>query len=480
MADLYSKEAERGLIGSIILDHQRVMDLCLRLGVTPDAFYVAECRTIFETMLSLNGEAAAIDLVTVVARLTDAGVLEKIGGVGAIEKIVDGTPTAAHAEHYADIVLQKHMARSLVTVAEALRAAALDGTTDPHYTRAEYETKLSDLQSHSIAHHETLAETVDNGVRIWEQATMGVSPGLQTGVQYIDENFGGLMPGCLFVVSGPPGSAKSTLMRCIIESIGKTGRKVALCTTEQTREQMVQAMIAAEADQSVSRMNALGGCPAALPSIRAAADVVKTWPIEIMDDIPTRSQLISWAHKQIAEGARVIALDFLQDVESDSSDEEWSDERRVTQIIKACRRCAKRTGVPWIVLASQNYAGTMRYSGQIESDAWVWLQLAKADDHDPMHNPAYRVEIRKARFNPNAMPFFLYWHHGRLLSKDAWDAMRAAIAQQQMSADLLSADPAAPAPAQVATEQAHPGSLVQSEPAPAPAPEPDPEGELLF
>ncbi|MBR4894762.1 MAG: hypothetical protein IKZ36_06145, partial [Kiritimatiellae bacterium] len=59
-------EAERAVLGSILLDttgrgDERIMDLCLTSGITPETFYDPRNKTIFSTMLLLNRLGKPLD-----------------------------------------------------------------------------------------------------------------------------------------------------------------------------------------------------------------------------------------------------------------------------------------------------------------------------------------------------------------------------------------------------------------------------------
>ena len=57
----HSAEAERGVLGSILLDAEtgedtRVLDLCLTHGIEPESFFDPRHRIIFETLLEMSRE----------------------------------------------------------------------------------------------------------------------------------------------------------------------------------------------------------------------------------------------------------------------------------------------------------------------------------------------------------------------------------------------------------------------------------------
>ena len=129
----HSAEAERGIIGSILLDTQfgedaRVLDLCQAHGLTPDSFYEPRNRILYETFREMSGASAPIDAVTLTDRLRATGRLDQVGGIAAIQALVDNTPTSAHAEYYIDIVRQKHLLRTMIQRARETEEKCFDET----------------------------------------------------------------------------------------------------------------------------------------------------------------------------------------------------------------------------------------------------------------------------------------------------------------------------------------------------------------
>ena len=116
----HSAEAERGVLGSALLDvgnDSRVLDLCTESGITPEAFFVYANRLLFETLVEMSRAAATIDPLTLNERLRTLNRLDEVGGTAYIQSLIDETPTAAHAEYYINIVRQKHLLRSVIDCA---------------------------------------------------------------------------------------------------------------------------------------------------------------------------------------------------------------------------------------------------------------------------------------------------------------------------------------------------------------------------
>ena len=121
----YSEEAERGVLGSIMLDAARVLPLGAAAGLTADWFYVPAHQVVFAAVAALRPDW--IDLLTTGDELKARGTLEKIGGHAFLERLIDATPTATHAEYYLRIVAEQYRRRQIISAAQqALADAASD------------------------------------------------------------------------------------------------------------------------------------------------------------------------------------------------------------------------------------------------------------------------------------------------------------------------------------------------------------------
>ena len=100
----HSFEAEVGVLGAILLDGGTVMGMCIEKQIEPESFYDPMNRIIFEIMLDQYNATRPLDILTVGECLKVTGILDRIGGPTALNRIVDATPTSAHAEYYMDIV----------------------------------------------------------------------------------------------------------------------------------------------------------------------------------------------------------------------------------------------------------------------------------------------------------------------------------------------------------------------------------------
>ena len=118
----YSIEAERSVIGGLMLDAQ-AWDKVAEL-VMADDFYRPEHRAIFSVVARLADDSEPIDVVTISERLDKRGELEDIGGVSYLIEIADATPSASNIASYAEIVRERSLLRRLITTTNDISSRA--------------------------------------------------------------------------------------------------------------------------------------------------------------------------------------------------------------------------------------------------------------------------------------------------------------------------------------------------------------------
>ena len=124
----YNAEAERAILGSVLLDN-RAVHTATQI-VTSGDFFGEDNRLIFEAMTGLSERSEAIDTVTLRAELERRDVLERAGGPAYVSSLIDGVPVAVNVEQYARTVREKARLRHIARHANALYVAATNGAQD--------------------------------------------------------------------------------------------------------------------------------------------------------------------------------------------------------------------------------------------------------------------------------------------------------------------------------------------------------------
>lgn len=133
-----SPDAERALLGSILLLPDEVMRLCAAKGVTASQFHIPAHALIYETVEEMWREGdTGVDLVTLTQKLIDRGQLIQLGeteghGAAFIAELYGFIGTAANAGYYIEIVLEKATLRAIILAGTEAAARAYDEQENVH------------------------------------------------------------------------------------------------------------------------------------------------------------------------------------------------------------------------------------------------------------------------------------------------------------------------------------------------------------
>ena len=121
-------DAEQALLGSMLLDAGVADSVIAR--ITEDAFYSEPHRMVFKAIQAVRVQGGAVDIVTIMEALRQAGTLELVGGATYISVLGNSVPNVEHWEDHLKIVQEKATFRALK--AEALRLQELADAGDIH------------------------------------------------------------------------------------------------------------------------------------------------------------------------------------------------------------------------------------------------------------------------------------------------------------------------------------------------------------
>ena len=92
-----SPDAEKGLIGSILLSPRDVLGDCVEGGITGEHFHIPAHAVIYNVLLDLWNANQAIDFITLTQILKDRNKLDEAGGAALVTELFTFVPTAANA-----------------------------------------------------------------------------------------------------------------------------------------------------------------------------------------------------------------------------------------------------------------------------------------------------------------------------------------------------------------------------------------------
>ena len=407
----HNLEAERALLGSIILDNGA---LNLAVGtVGRDDFFSDSHRAIFSKMLELSEKSHLIDLVTLAEELSKEGLLEKLGGAAYLATLTDGVPVGNYSlvGEYCRIVKEKSLLRRLINASNNVIARCFEGVDEPEVLIDLAQSELFEIAGEKVRSgffrpHEivkssfgTLDALADRGQRI---------TGVETGFEELDSMLSGLQPSELIVLAARPSLGKTALALNIAAHAAQKGRVVGVFSMEMSKESLLMRLLCSEARIDSHKLRTGFASQQDWEKMAKALGRLAEAPLFI-EDTPALSvlQIRAKARRLKAErGLDLLVVDYLQLATGHGRFENRTQE--VSFISRSLKGIAKELNIPVLALSQlsrapeQHGAGRpelwhLRESGSIEQDADVVIFIyreRRRDDEEDGQDPRAGVETK--------------------------------------------------------------------------------------
>ncbi|MDE2099034.1 MAG: hypothetical protein KGL39_17400 [Patescibacteria group bacterium] len=407
------ERAEAATLGSLLLEPSNVP--IVGAIIEPRDFRTEPHRAIFGALTEMAAAGEGIGFDTVAARLEKRGKLDAAGGIAYLMRLLNETPTAAHAEDRAREVKRASEARKHSALAIKWAAKAKSADYDPDANAGEL---VRILTAHSEARKmRTIADVM------LETMTDADSPHppIRTGIMGLDALFAGLDRGMVAVVLAKPGVGKTALGMQLVTSEARGGAYCQIFSAEMAGTSLGyrwlahatgvdrqwiwangQARNVSEDDEL--RWKAISSATESYSTIGPRLMIDDTSQISI-DLLVMRAHLADRLARQHQAdhgieqtGLDTILVDYLQLLRGsqDAKDGETR-EMQVTAASQALVALAKSLDCRIVLIASLSNSGTTRYSGGVDYDVDIRVTLDPADDGDPEHLIA---RVTKSRDGP--------------------------------------------------------------------------------
>lgn len=395
----YSEEAERAVLGSVLTDAERVIDLCLEKQLRPDAFFVRGHQLLFERIVDMNAVGRPIDLLTIGESLKTSDQLTQVGGYDYLEQLVDSTPTSAHAEYYIDIVHEKFLRRQVIDRARSCIDSCYDPEKDASLVLNEAEQsffQISEKRSdNDQPWHDTLHGVLEDAMHVFASGQPAM--GTPSGYKNIDAILNGFHPTDIIILAARPSMGKTSLAMNICENIAlgclETGAKscdpkpVGIFSLEMGREQLAKRMLFCNAKVPMDRLAEGYASNEQIEDLKQARDRLAAAPIYIDDtagldvvDLRSRARRMKRRYD-----IQFIMIDYLQLLNYNKFSKDGR-QRETSAISGALKGMAKELNLPVLCLSQLSRANEqraeqtprmsdLRDSGAIEQDADIIAML---------------------------------------------------------------------------------------------------------
>ena len=381
---------EKSLLSSMLQDPQDFIGLAIEEKLTPEHFYLPAHSTLFGFLIELFETGLEVELVSLVQRLLDRGLLGRVGGPSTLTDLYTYAPSPGHFRHHLQHVKDKFVLRAIIQNSNEAIAQAYEAPEEVAALLDSVESSIMSIRDGAETTREiTNKQGVLNVVSEIEQIIRGdrAQMGISTGFEQLDGMTSGLQRGEMFVVAARPSMGKTSFMMNIVENVCvDQGKPSMVFSCEMSAHQLRQRLVFARARFAKSSL-----IPGQIPNkgdlqrIQRASLEIGEAPLFIDDTQGiTINELRAKARRRHrTSGLALIAIDYLQLMRSRTKQAANSREREIAEISAGVKGLAKELGIPIIILAQLNRGpesrsgksmgkprmADLRESGSIEQDA---------------------------------------------------------------------------------------------------------------
>lgn len=433
-----SGEAETSVLGACLIEPAAVPDAAEVLA--PEDFYHDAHRHIFRAICALWEAGEAVDPITVISRLRDAGYMAQCGGASYLMGLLQAVPTAANRAYHIRIVRDKAVLRRVI---EGCRATILDavedGVREPAVVIEAGERRLQEAEGRARAggFQPAKASLWKAMEQIEKEGTAkdGVT-GFPTGLPRLDQVTAGLQRGDLTVVAARPAMGKTALCLQIAAHIADvTGEVVAVESLEMSDGQLAKRVLASRAAVDLLKIRKGEVTREEYERLARASTWYSALPLMIDDQMTATLSAVRAKARRLrsARGLAVLMVDYLQLMEAEGR----SRVEQVSRISRGLKQMARELEVHVLAISQLSRGpenrhrprpmlSDLRESGSIEQDAdnvlLLWRPEYYFDDKTPDKQQAEyggkgELIIAKQRNGP-ASHFWLGWEKATTTFRD--------------------------------------------------------------
>jgi replicative DNA helicase len=386
----HSDEAERAVLGGILLDAESIIKIKPMIDV--DDFYAAAHQRIYAAMLDVYEGGQSIDLVTLHACIEDKGERDKVGGPSYLSKIQDDTPSAANIESYARIVSEKALSRRIIAEAQKVITAA----NDPTVKADDIPTRLAIESNHKIEinHVSGITKKLNSNIAAGY-------PGLYPCYDILARTIRKVSPGHLWIVGAWTSTGKSAFLVdfiCRMYRATTQNPGIAIFSTEMSCEQYLIRCLSNETALPPWRITENVLKPEQAKQLIKAQSFYAGRNLYLYDTLYKIGDIERTARMlKEQKGLQIMAIDYLQNLWGEGSIYE-----RMSRLAPILQYLAKDLQVTVIALSqvSNQHArgetgGLINYkgAGEIAASADLGIELQR----DTASKEMMKIMVKKNR-----------------------------------------------------------------------------------
>jgi len=380
---------EEALLGCMMLERNATETVATEL--TAEMFYKTEHGIIYKAIKMLFDSGTPIDLLSVTAQLRKSKELEIVGGSYYLATLTNKVVSSANIEYYARIVIEKHIGRKLIEVANSILTEAYDESNDVLELLSKYDNSLKNIFTVNSASVKELREGLIEVLRNMANNKTDKKPsGFPIGFRYFDDKSGGLQPGNLVVLAAETSQGKSSMAMAMTKNIAEQNIPIAFYSLEMSNLELCSRITAMITDISSSSILYSKLSDVDFDCVRRGISNIENLPIFLDDSAKTSMMGIIASIRYMVSrfGVKVVFIDYLQ--LATMKEKGINREQEVANMARSLKNIAKELNICVVLLSQLSRTQSedkyptltrLRDSGQIEEAADVVMFIYRPETY---------------------------------------------------------------------------------------------------
>ncbi len=357
----HSEEAERAVLGALLLDPLRIAQV--RTRMEPRDWHIERHRLLYQAFLDVADAGSTPDVLTLQAHLQQAGKFDAIGGMGYLAALDLDLPDVGRLDEYVAIVKERSVRRELITETQHTLLAAASTTRPVHELLADLRSSADKLLGRAArTHWEGAGAVLERLLEVLDEGRSQALRGLTSGFPAWDQLGPGFLPGGLYVIAGRPGMGKTSLALDLTRHVAVTlKRPVGVFSLEMRSDEIGIKLGAAEADIASRQLRDAHLSTRQWQDLFAATKRMIAAPLFLdyspglaLRDLEARAWWLKAQHPDLA----LLVVDYLQLLTAGIRVENRRLE--IALIARRLKELAGELGLPLIALSQLNRELTRR------------------------------------------------------------------------------------------------------------------------
>lgn len=340
----HNDNAEKVILGGILLEPD-LMDISLT-RIKAKYFYKEVHKIIYEAMIELHDYKKPIEILSVGEVLRQKNYLKDVGGINYLTSLITIVTSKSSHNYYLDIIIEMYIRREGLKLTNTIIELLYNGKLYNIEEKISYFNGMLE-NKRSVEDLYIDASTIKKSNEDAEY--------ISTGFKVLDAMLsGGFRTKSLTILTGEPGSGKSTLINQILAGSIADGHKAFLYSGELPGEDLMKwfNITVANSEHIIDSINSVGiSCK---DVTNECWDKISKWIENKMiiygdDSAPTMNNIVASIENLVnTKGFKVFILDNLMTLDLKESDDKYQQQKILCMKLKSL---AKRHKIAIILVA---------------------------------------------------------------------------------------------------------------------------------